>query len=117
MSEKQSWLNFRVAKPEPTAAETEQRGRDERRQQQKSFDGDDRRHGGDRRGMRFGLRFTTTRRLTELEDWLDINCRAGYHLAIEDMSETLDRKTVRIMFGSDEERQDFRQTFGSKPGG
>lgn len=112
MDEKQSRPGFRGPTPEAPAENLQVAA--DRRQGQQTYDGNERRQRGDRHGMPFGLKFTTTRGLTEIEDWLDENCRSGYHLAIEDMSEALDSKTVRIMFSSDEERQDFRRQFGAK---
>lgn len=114
MSEKQSWLHFKIPSPEPPTDEEEQRTEADRRKSDKPYDGPDRRHGDDRRGLSFGLRFTTGRRLSVLEEWLDDNCGGGYHLAIEDMSEDLGRKTVRVMFSRDEDRQKFRLRFASK---
>ena len=117
MSEKQPWLSFKIPRPEGPSAKNEHRSEENRRKAQQPYDGPDRRHGADRRGMSFGLRFTTGRRLSEIEEWLDANCSGGgYNLAIEDMSEDLGRKTVRVMFDRDEDRQRFRDYFAGKKG-
>lgn len=117
MSKKQPSLDFRIPQPEAPGPEHEPRTEIDRRKSDKPYDGPDRRHGGDRRGLSFGLRFTTGRRLSDLEEWLDDNCGGGYHLAIEDMSEDLGRKTVRVAFSRDEDRQKFRQHFAAPKGG
>lgn len=112
MSEKRSWLNFWVPKREPEAPEEEQRDGVDRRQAQQTFDGPERRR-GDRRGKSYGLKFTTQRPLAELERWLDDHCRGGHHLSIDDMSDDFDKKTVRITFARDQDRQAFRRQFGA----
>lgn len=93
---------FRLANP--TA-----RGPERRKAKTSNFKGLERRAGPERRGLNYGLTFKTSAALAPLEEWLAENFPGQHRFTIEDMSEDLLVKHVRVLFTDDADRQDFRE--------
>ena len=88
-------------------------GEDRRRDGDAAPEGE-RRRNSDRRGMRHGVLYTTTRAISFLEDWLDANCEDAWNVSLEGISEDLERKSVRLFFMSEKDKQAFVRAFGRK---
>ena len=76
-------------------------------------DGEDQRRQGDRRGaerrvLRYGLLYTMSGPVAEVEDWLDEHCDGGWSMMLEDMDESLERKTIRVLFEHESDKQKFK---------
>ncbi len=96
---------FDLFRPTPST----ERGPDRRSTSGQSFKGLNRRNGADRRGLRFGLTFKTTEPLAPLEEWLAESFPDLHRFTIEDMSEDLSVKHVRVIFANETDRATFRE--------
>lgn len=85
------------------------RGPERRKSSKPDFKGLNRRAGADRRGLTYGLTFKTVAALAPLEEWLVENFPDQHRFTIEDMSEDLSVKHVRVLFTDDVDRQEFRE--------
>ena len=76
-------------------------------------DGEDQRQLGerrsaDRRVLRFGLLYTMSGPTSEAQDWLDDNCDGKWGMTLEDLDENLERKTIRVLFELESDKQNFK---------
>ena len=102
-------FNINQRKPE-----VERRSGEDRRRAGDAAPEGERRRNADRRGMRHGVLYTTTRAISFLEDWLEENCREAWNVSLEGISEDLERKSVRVFFMSEQDKQAFVRAFGRK---
>ena len=67
-----------------------------------------------RRRFAYGVQYVTADSLTSLEDWLDANCQGKWSLALEDMDENRVKKTVKILFEEEGDKQRFIAQFARR---
>ena len=102
---------FNVEKLTPSV---ERRTAEQRRQGPAPLPNGDRRKGADRRGMRFGVLFKTTRSIEDIEDWLEDNCESLWSVTLEGIDEDLSSKTLRILFMDEADKIAFSRGFGGR---
>lgn len=61
----------------------------------------------DRRVLRFGVLYTMSYPIAVVEDWLGKHCDGGWGLMLEDLDEGLERKTIRVLFEFESDKQKF----------
>lgn len=76
-------------------------------------DGEDQRQRHDRRSterrvLRFGILYTMSRPMAEVEDWLENHCDGGWSVMLEDLDERLERKTIRVLFEDESDKRKFK---------
>ena len=102
---------FNVKKLTPSV---ERRAVAERRQDAEPSTDGERRKGADRRGMRFGVLFRTTRSIDDIEDWLEGNCGDSWSISLEGIEEDLSSKTLRVLFMSEADKIAFSRALGDR---
>jgi len=102
--------------PEPETEnrvhEADRRELDDRREDENFFGDADRRsladrRQGARRKLTCGVLYTTSGAVTEIEDWLEDNCQGDFSLGIEDMDDELIKKSLKILFELETDKQRF----------
>ena len=66
------------------------------------------RRSGERRVLRYGLLYAMSRPVAEIEDWLDDLCKGTWSVMLEDLDERLERKTIRVLFEHESDKQKFK---------
>jgi hypothetical protein len=61
----------------------------------------------DRRVLRYGLLYAMSRPVAEVEEWLDTHCDASWNVMLEDLDDNLERKTIRVLFELESDKQNF----------
>ena len=84
----------------------------ERRAGGEPSDGEDQRERSDRRDadhrvLRYGLLYTMSRPIAEVEDWLETHCGGVWSVMLEDLDDGLERKTIRVLFEIESDKQKF----------
>ena len=102
---------FNVKKLTPSV---ERRTGEERRHEPAPLPNGDRRKGADRRGMRFGVMFKTSRSTDDIEDWLEDNCEELWSVTLEGIDEDLSSKTLRVLFRSEADKVSFSRKFSGR---
>ena len=97
-------------------SDSDRRSGGDRRQASGSAEGGERRESGerrigDRRIMRYGVRFATTRSIIVIEDFLDAECKGDWHVFLEGIDDNLAKKKVRLMFELEEDKNLFLERF------
>ncbi len=97
-------------------SDSDRRSSGERRQSAEGAAGAERRVSGerrvgDRRIMRYGVRFATRRSIVMIEDFLDAECKGDWHVFLEGIDDNLDKKKVRLMFELEEDKNLFLERF------
>ena len=64
--------------------------------------------------LTMGIKVKTTLSIERLEAWLAGNCRAGWHVVPEDVSEDLRHKLVTILFETNSDRSAFKTAYAGK---
>ncbi len=100
--------DFKVEKRVPVP---DRRSSADRRQETEPYADPNRRRSVERRGMQFGVLFTTTRAIWEIEEWLEDNCHGLWNLTLEGIDDNLEKKTIRILFMMEDDKLDFVRTF------
>lgn len=67
-----------------------------------------------RRRTVYGVEYVTAGSLTDLEDWLDAYCQGKWSLGLEGMDELRVKKTVKILFEEEGDKQRFIAHFAKK---
>ncbi|MEK7244862.1 MAG: hypothetical protein AAB223_02460 [Pseudomonadota bacterium] len=67
-----------------------------------------------RRRTVYGVEYVTADSLSNLEDWLDANCQGKWSLGLEGMDEKRVKKTVKILFEEEGDKQRFIATFARR---
>jgi len=89
---------------------SERRQKESDRRNESSAILQDRRHGGERRKLIYGVEFTTGGPLESVEEWLDENCRGEWSVVLVGMDDDLVRKTIRIMFENKSDKEVFKDS-------
>lgn len=63
----------------------------------------------DKRGLRYGVLYTTSETISPIEDWLEENCLGKWSLELVAMDDDLVRKRTKILFELDSDKQAFRE--------
>ena len=66
------------------------------------------RRSAERRVLRYGLLYTMSGPASEAQDWLDDNCDGRWGMTLEDLDEGLERKTIRVLFELESDKQNFK---------
>ncbi|MEK9755378.1 MAG: hypothetical protein VW338_19490 [Rhodospirillaceae bacterium] len=66
------------------------------------------------RRFSLGVLFSTTGAVADVEDWLDESCTGDWNLAVEGMDETLTKKSLRILFEKEADKQVFITNFARR---
>ncbi len=61
--------------------------------------------------LRYVLLFTTNAPTFEAEEWLDEFCDGAWSIAVEDMSEDLKKKVLKIKFSKEDDKLLFKDQF------
>lgn len=69
---------------------------------------------GARRRTVYGVEYVTAGSLIDLEDWLDANCQGKWSLGLEGMDEKRVKKTVKILFEEEGDKQRFIAHFAKR---
>jgi|GEM_PF-3421415 hypothetical protein len=69
------------------------------------------RKSAERRGWKFGLIFRTNESFRLIENWLEDNCKFQWGLTLEDMDDSLNARSYKVMFDDEEDKQAFVQQF------
>lgn len=102
------------------AIDSTRRSDGERRQQEKSFDGEENRASPDRRKMperrEMGLNVAckTSGPLVVIEDWLDENCQSGWKVVLQRIDRDMVRKHLMVMFETEADRDNFLDKYLKK---
>lgn len=96
--------------------ESDRRQEEDRRESAGEYGEDEQRHetrriGLDRRRCPHGLIFSTNESYRVMEDWLDENCQGEWSLGLEELSETLDKTSYRLMFEHESDKRLFVEDF------
>ena len=67
-----------------------------------------RRH-AERRVLRYGLLYTMSGSVTVVEEWLEDHCDGGWKMMLEKLDEGLERKTIRVLFELESDKQKFKR--------
>ena len=65
------------------------------------------RRNGDRRRTVHGVEYVTADSLSGIQEWLEENCQGRWSLALEAMDSDRVRKTVRLLFEDQKDKQMF----------
>ena len=55
-----------------------------------------------------GTLYVTTEPAEDLEEWLQRQCSGGYYLSLEDIDDDLSRKTFKVLFENESDRDKLR---------
>ena len=88
-------LDRRVGEARRSPADRREGGEPRDGEDQRQPDG--RRH-GERRVLRYGLVYTMSGPVAQVEDWLEDHCNGSWSIVLEDLDEMLERKTFRVLF-------------------
>jgi len=93
---------------------SDRRETDERRSDEIFFGDADRRSAARRQGLArkltCGILFSTPGAVAEVEDWLDDHCKGDWSLNIEGMDDDLVKKSLKILFELETDKQRFVTT-------
>jgi hypothetical protein len=70
------------------------------------------RRGKDRRQWTFGVLYRTVFPLSRVEDWLELNTKGRWAVALEDIGEGFTSKTVKVSFELESDKNAFVAQFG-----
>jgi hypothetical protein len=70
------------------------------------------RRGKDRRQWAFGVLYRTAFPLSRVEEWLELNAKGRWAVALEDIGEGFTSKTVKVSFELEDDKNAFVAQFG-----
>ena len=91
------------------------RGEDENTDFRQNRRDTQRRLGSDRRRWAHGVIVNTNESYRVMEDWLGENCQGEWSLALEEISESLDTTSYRLMFEIEGDKRSFIGEFTRRP--